>query len=249
MARRGPKLPAPPSPRSSTQPDLEPEPARRPIDDSAADSTVQTLTYLAERLRRLALGLTAALITARAFFPSEPNLKEGAGDGLVWVLLVLVTVGIALAVPLLGGRLRFRWSVDRCVRHRHHGLGRAQRQPTRSIAGRRSTWPGNGSRWAWSTCCCATCPARATSRRSWPARSWPPRWPSRPMASIRTRSSFPCSRPSSSATPTQMLQKLNITPGTRGELMLQGSPPGLDRALVDLRTGQLAGGLSSPARS
>ena len=68
------------------------------------------MSYLAERLRRLALGLTAALITARAFFPSEPNLREGAADGLVWVLLLLVTVGIALAVPLLGGRLRFRWS-------------------------------------------------------------------------------------------------------------------------------------------
>jgi hypothetical protein len=51
------------------------------------------------------------LITARAFFPSEPNLKEGAGDGLGWVLLIMVTVGVALAVPLFGGRLRFRFSI------------------------------------------------------------------------------------------------------------------------------------------
>ncbi len=68
------------------------------------------LVYLAERLRRIALGLTAALITARAFWPSEPNLREGAGEGLSWVLVLLFVVGLALAVPLLGGRLRFRWS-------------------------------------------------------------------------------------------------------------------------------------------
>jgi O-antigen ligase len=98
MARRGPKLTAFPGPKSPRRPDSEPEPDG------------QSLTYLAERLRRVALALTAALIVARAFFPSEPNLREGAGDGLMWVLLVLVTVGIALAVPLLNGRLRFRWS-------------------------------------------------------------------------------------------------------------------------------------------
>ncbi len=68
------------------------------------------LVYLAERVRRVALGLTAALITARAFWPSEPNMKEGAGAGLSWVLAILVVAGLALAVPLLGGRLRFRWS-------------------------------------------------------------------------------------------------------------------------------------------
>jgi O-antigen ligase len=65
---------------------------------------------MAEHLRRLALGLTAALLTARAFWPSEPDLKEGAGSGLTWVLVVFVVFGLALAAPLVGGRFRFRWS-------------------------------------------------------------------------------------------------------------------------------------------
>jgi O-antigen ligase len=109
MARRGPKLPAPPAPGSPRRPDSPPEPARSPVDHSpSADG--ESLTYFAERFRRVALGLVAALITARAFFPSEPNLREGAGDGLVWVLLVFLTVGIALAVPLLNGCLRFRFT-------------------------------------------------------------------------------------------------------------------------------------------
>ncbi len=104
--------------------------ARRPKDPLAApvprslppDSKTATLVkhaledeysfgYLAEWLRRIALGLTAALVTARAFWPSEPNLQAGAGDGLFWILILLVVVGIALAVPLFGGRLRFRWSL------------------------------------------------------------------------------------------------------------------------------------------
>jgi O-antigen ligase len=63
-----------------------------------------------ERLRRLGLGLTAALMTARAFWPSEPDLREGAGSGLTWVLAVLVVCGLALAASLIGGRFRFRWS-------------------------------------------------------------------------------------------------------------------------------------------
>ena len=49
-------------------------------------------------------------MTARAFWPSEPDLKEGAGAGLSWVLVLLVVVGLALAASLVGGRFRFRWS-------------------------------------------------------------------------------------------------------------------------------------------
>jgi O-antigen ligase len=63
-----------------------------------------------ERVRRIALGLTAALVTARAFWPSEPDLKEGAGSGLYWVFVVFVVFGLALTAALVGGRFRFRWS-------------------------------------------------------------------------------------------------------------------------------------------
>jgi O-Antigen ligase len=112
MVRRGGKSRAPATSSSPKWPDFEPPSAkgRPPIDHSAAVDGPD-YAHLAERLRRLALGLTAALMTARAFFPSEPDLREGAGSGLVWVLLVFVTVGVALAVPLFSGRLRFRFSV------------------------------------------------------------------------------------------------------------------------------------------
>jgi O-antigen ligase len=112
MVRRGSKMRAPEKSISPKWSDLEPPPAtgRAPIDDSTVGAAPD-FAKLAERIRRLALGLTAALITARAFFPSEPNLKEGAGDGLGWVRLVFVTVGVALAVPLFGGRFRFRFSL------------------------------------------------------------------------------------------------------------------------------------------
>ncbi len=61
-------------------------------------------------MRRIALGLTAALVTARAFWPSEPDLREGAGSGLYWVFVVFIVFGLALTAALVGGRFRFRWS-------------------------------------------------------------------------------------------------------------------------------------------
>ncbi len=68
-------------------------------------------------MRRIALGLTAALVTARAFWPSEPDLREGAGGGLYWLFVVFVAFGLALTVRA-GRRPRFasagrgptRWS-------------------------------------------------------------------------------------------------------------------------------------------
>jgi O-Antigen ligase len=74
-----------------------------PDDESAA-------YQIGERIRRFALGLTAALMVARAFWPSEPDLREGAGDGLPWVLALLVVTGFGLIAPLVGGCFRFRWS-------------------------------------------------------------------------------------------------------------------------------------------
>lgn len=64
---------------------------------------------LGEQVRRAALGLTAALLTARAYTTSEPDLERGAGAGLTWVLAVLIVAGLALAAGLIGGRFRFRW--------------------------------------------------------------------------------------------------------------------------------------------
>lgn len=63
-----------------------------------------------ERLRKLALGATAALVTARAYWPSEPDPKSGAGDGLAWVLCLIVAAGVGLAALLVSGRFRFRGS-------------------------------------------------------------------------------------------------------------------------------------------
>jgi len=63
-----------------------------------------------ERVRRIALGLTAALVTARAYWPSEPDVRTGAGAGLFWVLAILFAAGLALAASFTGGRFRWRWS-------------------------------------------------------------------------------------------------------------------------------------------
>jgi O-antigen ligase len=79
------------------------------VDDSyLADQ--ERAAWLGERVRRLALGLTVALIAARAYWPAEPNFKEEAGTGLVWAFAMLLTVGLALLGALAGGSLRFRWS-------------------------------------------------------------------------------------------------------------------------------------------
>jgi hypothetical protein len=68
------------------------------------------LARLGEWLRRLALGLTAALTTARAYWPSEPDLRAEAGSGLDWSLAMILVLCLALASALIGGRLRLRWS-------------------------------------------------------------------------------------------------------------------------------------------
>jgi hypothetical protein len=67
-------------------------------------------SYVGERIRRIALGLTAALLTARAYWPSEPDVRVGAGGGLFWVLAVLFAAGLGFASSFVGGRFRWRWS-------------------------------------------------------------------------------------------------------------------------------------------
>jgi O-antigen ligase len=69
-----------------------------------------TAPYLGECIRRIALGLTAALLTARAYSTSELDLEKGAGAGLSWILALLLAAGLALTASLIGGRFRWRWS-------------------------------------------------------------------------------------------------------------------------------------------
>ncbi len=70
----------------------------------------EALTYFGEQLRRVALGLLAALITARAYATSEPDMAREAGTGLFWILALLVVAALAFASSFIGGQLRFRWS-------------------------------------------------------------------------------------------------------------------------------------------
>ena len=85
-------------------------------DVRAGDGDTEIATWFGERLRRVALGATAALIVSRAFWPGESDYRVDAGGGLPWVLALLVVAGVALAAPLVGGTFRFRWSwVDLAV--------------------------------------------------------------------------------------------------------------------------------------
>jgi O-antigen ligase len=99
MARRSPQPPvkpvAKPGPRAEDDPD---------------DADAELAAWLGERLRRVSLGLIAALATARAYWPGEPDFKTEVGGGLSWALAVLLVGGLALASVLVGGTLRLRWS-------------------------------------------------------------------------------------------------------------------------------------------
>lgn len=101
MSRRSPRTPRSRDARSVSSP-LESEPE--------ADRDAERALWIGERLRRLALGLTTALIVSRAFWPSEPDYRNDVGNGLVWVLALLVVAGLGLAAPMVGGRFRWRWS-------------------------------------------------------------------------------------------------------------------------------------------
>lgn len=72
------------------------------------DEDEDLAAQVGERLRRLSLGMTAALITARAFFPGE---DADTGSGLVWVLAILLAGALAVIGLWASGttRLRFSW--------------------------------------------------------------------------------------------------------------------------------------------
>ena len=199
------------------------------------------MSYLAERLRRLALGLTAALITARAFFPSEPNLREGAADGLVWVLLLLVTVGIALAVPLLGGRLRFRWSaVDGFV---VATMAFVALSATHSLDRR----PAINLAWEWAALGFVYLLLRNLPRTRGESSVLAGALVATAVAVsayglYQNRVELPLLQSQYKRNHTEMEMKLNIMPGTR-RADAEEPDSGLDRAVVDLCAGELAGGL------
>jgi O-antigen ligase len=80
------------------------------------DEDGELFRALGERLRRIALGLTAALLVVRAYWPSESISETDTGSGLSWVLCLLLTLGLSLAAMLIDGRSRLRWSwADLCV--------------------------------------------------------------------------------------------------------------------------------------
>jgi O-antigen ligase len=66
-----------------------------------------SFAWLGERLRRVALGLTAMLFVVRAYFPSE---DAESGSGLIWVFAILADSAIAIASSLFSGTTRLRWS-------------------------------------------------------------------------------------------------------------------------------------------
>lgn len=115
MSRRGPKPSTLPQARSKPGANRGEDSATTGWSRSAADHD-DAAGRLAERLRRLALGLLAALLVARAYWPSEPDLKAGAGSGLVWVFAILLVAALALASSFAARRLTFRFSwVDAAV--------------------------------------------------------------------------------------------------------------------------------------
>lgn len=98
MARRATRPPRP-SPGPAGGDDFG------PIDDHGSEASRR-----AEILRRLALGLLAALIAARGYWPSEPHLRDGAAAGLGWDLAVFLVAALALLASFLSGRLAFRFA-------------------------------------------------------------------------------------------------------------------------------------------
>jgi len=105
MPRHAAKPAVPPRPKASAEAAPKYRSSAREREDE-----VRSTSHLGERIRRIALGLTAALVTARAYWPSEPDVRIGAGAGLFWVLAVLATAGLALAASWIGGHFRWRWS-------------------------------------------------------------------------------------------------------------------------------------------
>ena len=112
MTRRGARPPA--SPRAAVASDSrQPASVLVSAGDQGGDghgAGEASAATVGEQIRRLALGLFAALMTARAYWPSETDPNQASGSGLVWVLAMLIVVGLWIASSLFCGRFRYRWS-------------------------------------------------------------------------------------------------------------------------------------------
>ena len=112
MTRRGARPPA--SPRAAVASDSrQPASVKVSAGDQGGDghgAGEASAATVGEQIRRLALGLFAALMTARAYWPSEIDPSQVSGSGLLWVLAMLIVAGLWIASSLFGGRFRFRWS-------------------------------------------------------------------------------------------------------------------------------------------
>jgi hypothetical protein len=223
---------------------LDPSASPLPI-EHLSPTAGHDFARLAERFRRLALGLTAALITARAFFPSEPNLKEGAGEGLGWVLLVFVAVGIALVVPLMGGRLRFRFSItDAFV---IATMTFVACSAAHSLARR----PAINLAWEWIALAFVylllrNLPRTRTESSALAAALIATAVAVSAYGLYQVKVELPLLQADFKRNPHQFLQKLNIEPGTRGELMLKSrllgsTEPWSTFALANSLAGFIAG--------
>lgn len=97
MSTRNPR-PAPPPRVPRPRPfDAHPDPIGDP----------DLARQVGERARRFALGLFAAIVAARAYWPSEDADK---GTGMGWVAAILGLVGLGLVGLMLEGRSRLRFS-------------------------------------------------------------------------------------------------------------------------------------------
>lgn len=71
---------------------------------------IDPLIRLGEWFRRSAIGLTAALIVARAYWPGAYHDEAGTGLGLGWVAGLLVAAALGILSAFFGQRVRFRVS-------------------------------------------------------------------------------------------------------------------------------------------
>ncbi|RUL89022.1 O-antigen ligase family protein [Tautonia sociabilis] len=65
--------------------------------------------WFADRIRTIALGLTAALVVSRAYWPAEGTTELMTGEQLPWTFALLATASLAVVGAMLGRSLRFRF--------------------------------------------------------------------------------------------------------------------------------------------
>jgi O-Antigen ligase len=98
-------------PRRKPRPPIRIEPASVVTEPEGLLADVQSeAAALGEMFRRVALGLTAALVVVRSYWPAEYGIEEKSGSGLFWSMLMIVAAIIAVTGMWLEGGLRLRRS-------------------------------------------------------------------------------------------------------------------------------------------